>query len=119
MCTYAQRHRLDANWCAVALDVLVPRPGRAWRAVCCICVDALEVAGLLVGDHDAHRMNLETGHDMGACSFCESVGRDTLVASIADDVFEAPPSAFLEIRCGYRDRGGRLASLPRRYPTIT
>lgn len=112
----AQRGRYEAYWCAVALDALVPIPGTSWRAVCCICVDSLEVTGVPI---DAHRVNMETSHDTGACSFCAFSGADTLVARVPDAAFAAPPARFLELRCAYGDRGGRLALLPRSYPGTT
>jgi len=104
----AQRDRYDAWWCAVALEALVPRHGRAWRAVCCICVDSLECSGV---DVYAHRVNLETGHDTGCCSFCGACGRDVLVASVPDEVFAAPPAGFRKSRCRYADHGGILSQL--------
>ena len=68
---------------------------------------------------DAHRMNADTGHDMEHCAFCGSSGRDTLVTSIPDAVFAAPPATFLESRCAYADRGGWLSTLPLQYPSAT
>ncbi len=86
----AQRMRWDAVHAAVALDALFPRDGAAWRPVCCWCVDALDVASCAAGgaEVEAHRINRDTGHDTGCCSFCGACGRDTLVASIAHDTFE-------------------------------
>lgn len=86
----AQRMRWDAVHAAVALDALFPRAGHAWRPVCCLCVDALDVASCESGgpEIEAHRINHDTGHDTGGCSFCGYAGRDTLVASIAHDTFE-------------------------------
>lgn len=83
----AQRMRWDALHAAVALDGLFPRPGHAWRAVCCLCIDSLDVAACSAGaaEIEAHRVNRDTGHDTGCCSICGNAGRDTLVASIAND----------------------------------
>lgn len=109
----AQRYRWEAYVAAVALDSLVPRAGRTWRAVCCLCADSLDVAGTGV---DAHRINTDTGHDTGCCAFCGTCGRDTLVASVPDDAFALPPVAFLELRRAYVDHGGLLTDS---YPTAT
>jgi hypothetical protein len=86
----AQRMRWDAVHAAVALDALFPRAGASWRPVCCLCVDSLDVAACAAGgpEIEAHRINRDTGHDTGCCSFCGAGGRDTLVASIAHDTFE-------------------------------
>lgn len=109
----AQRMRWDAVHAAVALEALFPRAGHAWRPVCCLCVDSLDVASCMIGgaEIESHRINLDTGHDTGCCSFCGACGRDTLVAAVADTSFAAPPAAFIASRCGYADGGGRLANL--------
>lgn len=103
----AQRHRWEAVAAAVVLDVLAPRDGCSWRPVCCICVDSLDVASM--SEVEAYRVNKDTGHNTGGCSFCGYCGRDTMVAAIHEDVFESPPAAYLESRRGYHDRGGRFA----------
>lgn len=91
----AQRMRWDAIHAAVALDALFPRPGCTWRPVCCLCVDSLDVAACGSGrpELEAHRVNRDTGHDTGCCSFCGSGGRDTLVAAVPDAMFADPPRA--------------------------
>lgn len=81
----AQRMRLDAVHAAVMLDTIAPRPGCTWRPVCCWCADALDVE--LGREVEAHRMNRDTGHDTGCCSFCGYGGEDTLVVAVPDDVF--------------------------------
>ncbi len=83
----AQRMRWEAFTAAVALDALFPRPGCTWRAVCCLCVDALDVADS--SELEAHRVNRDTGHDTGCCSFCGYAGRNTLVAAVPDATFRA------------------------------
>lgn len=112
----AQRMRRDAVHAAVALDALFPRADHAWRPVCCLCVDALDVASSESGgpEVEVHRINRDSGHDTGCCSFCGFGGHDTLVASIDDQMFAAPTAEFLEIRCRYGDRGGRLATFHRK-----
>ena len=86
----AELLRWDAVTASVAADALHPLPGHTWRPVCCLCVDSLEVA--LGGvDVDAYRVNLDSEHDTGCCSFCELGGVDTLVARISDEVFRRPP----------------------------
>lgn len=102
----AQRKRLDALHVSVALDTVAPRSGCTWRPACVWCVEALEVA--LGRDIEAHRVNKDTGHDSGCCAACDVTGLDVMVASVPDDAFARPPRRFLEIRCAYRDRGGRL-----------
>jgi len=87
-----QRNRFDAVHAAVALDGLFPRSGCTWRPVCCWCVDSLDVAS--DAELEAHRINRDTGHDTGCCSFCGAGGRDTLVAAIPDAMFEAPPAGW-------------------------
>lgn len=91
----AQRMRWDAVHAAVALDALFPRAGCTWRPVCCLCVDSLDVALCADGEPEleAHRVNRDTGHDTGCCSFCGAGGRDTLVAAVSDAVFAEPPRA--------------------------
>ncbi len=117
----AQRRRLDAVHVSVILDDIAPRADAGWRPVCCLCVDALEVAlnadvprGGRVLAIEAHRINAHTSHDTGCCSFCGSCGPDTLVASIDRRTFAEPSAKFLEIRCAYADQGGQLAYLTRR-----
>lgn len=109
----AQRMRWDAAHAAVALDALFPRPGCVWRPTCCLCVDSLEVALSAAGgaELEHHRINRDTGHDTGCCSFCGAGGRDTIVAAVPNDVFDDPPGPFLESRCGYGDGGVELARL--------
>lgn len=75
----------------------------------------MEVAGVAI---DAYRVNLDTGHDTGCCSFCGTGGRDTRVASVPDDAFGAPRRAFLDLRCAYGDRGGAIVAV-HRYPAVT
>lgn len=108
----AQRMRWDAVHAAVALDALFPRPGCAWRAVCYLCVDSLDVALAWDGEPalEALRINRDTGHDTGCCSFCGAGGRDTLVAAVPEAVFTEPPARYLESRRGYADRGGTIAA---------
>jgi hypothetical protein len=111
----AQRMRFDALHAAVVLDSLFPRPGCSWRPTCCWCVDSLDVALAGSGgpELEYHRVNRDTGHDTGCCSFCGAGGRDTLVAAVQHDVFDEPPPPFLESRCAYGDGGGELARLRR------
>jgi len=94
----AQRMRWEAFTAAVALDALFPRPGCTWRAVCCLCVDSLDVAlcGAGEAELEAHRVNRDSGHDTGCCSFCGTGGRDTLVAAVPDAVFAEPPARLRE-----------------------
>lgn len=113
----AQRMRWDAVHVSVALDALFPRPGCAWRPVCWLCVDSLDVAlieaGVASGHPDgieAHRFNRYTDHDTGCCSFCGAGGPDTLVAAVPETVFADPPARYLESRRGYADRGGAVAA---------
>lgn len=107
----AQRMRWDALHAAVALDALFLRQGCTWRGVCCLCVDSLDVALCEAGEGEleAHRINRDTGHDAGWCSFCGASGRDVLVAAVPDAVFADPPAAYLDSRRGYADRGGAIA----------
>lgn len=102
----AQRLRLDAVHVSVVLDAVAPRPGCTWRPICFLCADGLDVA--LGREVEAHRINGDTRHDTGCCSFCEYGGEDTLVASIGDDVFAAPPAEFLALRRAYADGGHEI-----------
>lgn len=90
----AQRMRLDALHASVALDGLFPRPNCTWRPVCCLCVDSLDVALCGAGESEleAHRVNRDTGHDTGCCSFCGRCGHDTMVAAVPDSIFANPPA---------------------------
>lgn len=77
----AQRMRLDAVHVSVMLDTVAPRPGCTWRPVCCWCADSM--------DAEVHRINRDTGHDTGCCSFCGRGGEDTLVAAVRDEEFRS------------------------------
>lgn len=106
----AARMRWDAVHASVALDALFPRTGCAWRPVCCLCVDSLDVALCGAGEPEIEAHRIPHGGDTGCCSFCGAGGRDTLVAAVPDGVFADPPARYLESRRGYADRGGYLAA---------
>lgn len=76
----ARNLRKDALHTSVALDLVAPVAGRRWLPMCCLCVDAAEVA--TGTEIEAYRLNLDDGRDTGCCASCERGGRDTLVASV-------------------------------------
>lgn len=107
----AKRLSTSALHTCVALDLCVPREGRTWRPVCSYCLDALDIAVEI----ESHRVNTNTGHDTGSCSFCGYSGRETLVASVENSVYADPPASFLECRREYEDFGGALAIITSKY----